>query len=58
MYLASLSMFAKSSGTEFRAGMRVPTNEYDGQLIPAAACDGLLYCARDVRGGHASAMDA
>jgi hypothetical protein len=29
MYLASLGMLAKSSGTELQAGMQ-PTDEYDG----------------------------
>jgi hypothetical protein len=28
MYRACLGMFAKSSGTGFRAGMRVPTDEH------------------------------
>jgi hypothetical protein len=28
MYRAGLGMFAKSSGTGFRAGMSVPTDEY------------------------------
>jgi hypothetical protein len=30
MYRACLGMLAKSCGAGFRAGMRVPTDEYDG----------------------------
>jgi hypothetical protein len=30
MFRAYLGMLAMSSGTWFRAGMRVPTDEYDG----------------------------
>jgi hypothetical protein len=30
MYLACSGMLAKSSGSAFQAGMRVPTDKYDG----------------------------
>jgi hypothetical protein len=36
MYRACVGMLAKSSGTGVRSGMRVPTDECDGQTIPAS----------------------
>jgi hypothetical protein len=50
-------MLAKSSGTRFRPGMRVPTYEYDGYFrFCAVICDGLLVCARDVRDAWVSVV--
>jgi hypothetical protein len=38
MYRAYLGMLAQSSGSGFRAGMRVPTDDYDGLMISCSVC--------------------
>jgi hypothetical protein len=43
-YRASVGMLARSSGTSFRAGMHVPTDECVEQCCVVCACDVLPAC--------------